>query len=506
MRRPLVLLGWACTTLALAGTAWYLAVDRAAPSWDDAWYLEVSFRLFWGLKRGLADLAAAYVSAFRIKAPLLTLLPLPLYAVFGASERVAYWVNLPLATLGAWAWSRAAATWWEEHPRRDGIAAVAAALTSLLPLGFALSRRFYVETLLTALLGLWAWRCAAARPDERREGARLGLLMGLGFLAKVTFPLFALALAWPARERLRPHVPRALLIGGVIASTWYVWNLPYVLGFAWKASFGSVAKDYVVGSSLSTHRVWLETVLRHALSWPLAIAMAAVLASAVACRRARLDAGTRAALWGLAPLAVYALSPNQEARLVSPILPLLGALSARAALSFESPAARAAASILLLGAGSWTWSRQTFLVTRENALDFSGTPSADPGWDRAALVHAVAASGGRVAAVAIEDRRLNANNLSSLAAARDLDLRFVNLGYAQTSAEAALIRLKDKSCDRLILVDGVPSAETVAFLNRANDGVGAAVRSGRIQARPLGSVPLAPGVTASLWELATISR
>lgn len=482
----------AAAAAALGATAWHIARNAAPPTFDDAWYLETSFRLFSALKAGPSSFAHAYAEAFRIKAPLISLVPLPLYALFGMGERVAVWANLPLAALAAWAWSRAAAEWWRGHPRARDAAALGGALCALTPLAYGLSRVFLVETLLTALLGLWAWRCAAAKPGNRREGWRLGVLLGLGLLAKVTFPLVAAGFAWPARERLRPHAKLALLVAVPLAATWYAANLPYVLGFAWSAGFGRVAGDYAGGGGLGARLDWAVAILRDALSWPLAAAMAAVGAAAGLSSREKPGAGLRAALWGLAPLLVYAAGVNREPRLVAPLLPVAALLAARAAVSFPGAAARAGAAALLLGAGLSVCAVRTFRTS---------SPSADPGWDRGALVDAVAAAGARVAAVALEDPRLNANNLSSLAAMRGLDLKFVSLGYAQTSAEAALIRLKDKSCDSLVFVDGVPESELPAFLNRANAGVLAMTASGKLKTKPGTKVALAPGVTATVLGL-----
>src|SRR6185312_3737707 len=200
---------------------------------------------------------------------------------------------------------------------------------------------------------------------------------------------------------------------------------------------------------------------------------------------------------------VYAAGVNHETRMIAPLLSVPVLLAARAALSLPGPA-RGLAAAALLGSGLWVCADQTFRAGPGRALAYNGAPSADAGWDRGALVDAVARAAGRdaVAAVALEHRNLNANNLSSLAAARGLPLSFVSLGYAQDSVEAALIRLKDKNASALVLVDGLPGSELPAFLNRANEGVAAAVRSGRLRAEPAGEVPLAPGVTASVLRLA----
>lgn len=499
-RRPII--GAAAATAAaasLGATAWHIARNAAPPTFDDAWYLEISFRLFSALRSGPLAFAREYADAFRIKAPLIALVPIPLYAVFGPGERVAVWANLPLAALSAWAWSKAAAAWWRGHPRGKDAAALAGALTALLPMLYGLSRFFLVETLLTALVGLWAWRCAEADPRDRREGARLGLLLGFGLLAKSTFPLLAAGFAWPARERLKPHARIALVLGGAIAATWYAANLPYIAGFAWSAGFGSVAGDYSAGGGVSARLGWLASIFRSGFSRPLGAAMAAVGASAI-LTGGKWDAGCRAALWGIAPLAVYAAGANREPRLVAPLLPVACLLAARAAVSFERPAARGAAAAVLLAAGLAVCADQTFLAGPPRALAFNGAPDV-PAWDRGALVDAVSASGFRVAAVALEDRRLNANSLSSLAAMRGLELKFVSLGYAQTSAESALIRLKDKSCDALVLIDGADESGSPAFLNRANAGIKEMALSGRLRTAPAGRAVVAPGVTATVLRL-----
>ncbi|MDD5301914.1 MAG: hypothetical protein PHS14_02310, partial [Elusimicrobia bacterium] len=296
-----VLASGAAAAAAFAATAWHLARNTAPPSWDDGWYLETSFRLWTALKSGPLPFIHAYENAFRIKAPLISLVPLPLYALFGMSERLAVWANLPLAALAAWAWSRAAAEWWRGHPRAREAAALGGALCALTPLAYGLSRVFLVETLLSALLGLWAWRCAAAKPDDRREGLRLGVLLGLGLLAKVTFPLVAAGFAWPARERLKPHAKTALLVSVPLAATWYAVNIPYVLGFAWSAGFGRIAGDYAGTGGLAARLDWLASLARDGFSWPLAAAMGAVAATASFSGREKPGAGLRAGLWGLAP-------------------------------------------------------------------------------------------------------------------------------------------------------------------------------------------------------------
>jgi hypothetical protein len=492
--------------LTLGAGAWHILLNAVPPAFDDAWYLETSFRLFHALKHGLAVFASEYASAFRIKAPLISILPLPLYAVFGTGERVAVWTNL--AALGAVcaAVHAAARALWPEHPRRDAIAALAASITALMPLLYGLSRSFIVEPILTALVAAAVWRVAAASRDKR-EGARLGALLGLGLLAKILFPVYLAGPVWLRRKELRPHLKKITLVAVPLAATWYAFNLPYVLGFAWSAGFGRIASDYSVASHGFTSRLvdFGAMLLGGALSWPLSAAMALSVAAA-SCRREALDDGSRLALAWAAPLAVIALGVNQEIRFVAPALPALALLAARSALSFDSRRARSATSALLLAAGSIVFVRQTFLLPAKEALPWCGAPSSDAGWDRGALVAAAADGGASVAAIALEHPRLNANNLSSLAASRGLELRFVSLGYAQTSLEGALIRLKDKDADRLIIISGIPEDRLPAFLNRANAGIAAAIASGRLPARLRARVPLGAGVEAAVYGIGKAAR
>lgn len=485
---------------ALGAGAWHILRNAALPAFDDAWYLETSFRLFHALKRGLPAFAGEYVSAFRIKAPLVSLLPLPLYALFGAGERVAPWANLAAHGAASAAAFAAARALWPAHPRRNGIAALAAAITAVIPLLFGLSRIFLVEPVLTALVAAAVWRVAAAR-TKGRGGADLGVLLGLGLLAKILFPLYLAGPAWLRRKELRPRLKTALLTAVPLAATWYAFNLPYVLGFAWSAGFGRIAADYG-GAAAAPARMlsYAALLFGGALSWPLSAAMLAVIAAASA-ERGSLDDGSRIALAWAAPLALFASGVNQEIRFAAPALPAFALLAARAAMSFDSRRARAAAAAALLGSGTLVFVRQTFLVPPSSALPWCGAPSSDAGWDRGALVTAAAEGGAKIAALAVEHPRLNANNLASLAAARGLDLRFVSLGYAQASTEGALIRLKDKDADRLIMVSGIPEESLPAFLNRANAGVGAAVLSGRLPATLRARVPLGGGVSAAVYAL-----
>jgi len=501
--------GWRAAAAAvgaavLGANAWRIASHQGAPSFDDAWYLEVSFRLLSAADQGPAALAQAWTEAFRIKAPLLSLLPLPLYAVFGPGEKVALWVQQASLVLG---WASVYGLGRRLYGEKAALAAVCAA--ALTPLLYGLSRVFLVECVLTTLVVAFHWAVLELRPERPRDGVLLGLLFGLGLLCKITFPLYVAGILFLERDRFRrDSTVAAGLAASILAGSWYAFNLPYVLGFAWSAGFGRIAKDYG-GSVLASPGLALafwKGAGREALSFPFLLASVALAALAWRLRRAGWTPGRAEFLlasWFLLPAAVFTLGVNKEIRYLAPVLPAAClALGAAAAWAAERGAGLLVALCLLLPMK--VLATQTLGLPPGAALIYNGPPDRDPGWDRAAVLESLrldAGAGPAVAAVAYEHPAFNANNLASLAAARGMRLSFVSLGYAQTSLEAALIRMKEKDVRYLVLVAGHPAQAAPGFLNVVNDGVAALAGTARLPARRLGLLALAPGMTAVLYRL-----
>ncbi len=485
----------------LAANAWHIHSQAAPPAWDDAWYLENSFRFYFTLKQGLLPFCLEYVQAFKTKAPLISLLPLPLYALFGPGERMALWANqfcMGLTLLFVYRIGK------RLYGERAGLAGAAAA--ALIPLLYGLSRVFLVESLLTALVSCSAWALLEARPEDPRAGAKLGVLLGLGLLAKSVFPLYLLWPLWLRRKALAPHSGTALAVGGLIASTWYLFNAVYVLGFGLSAGFGRIAHDYgsasLAPAALSHYAASLG---QDALSWPYLLAAGALALAAWRQRRNRgLGPAERFLLaWLLLPLGVFTLGVNKDIRYLAPALPALAVALGASAGSFSRTRWKTLLVLLLLLLPLGQLARQTFGFPPGPALAYNGPPSSDPGWDRSALVEAMAktASENSVIAVGLEHRLLNANNLASLSASRGHPFRFISLGYAQASAEGALIRLKDKGADLLVMVEGKLPEDLPAFLNRANPGVQQAINRGRLPAKKLARIPIRDGLQAVLYRL-----
>ncbi len=256
--------------MALTGT--YIYLDRACPGWDQAWYLQVSTQLFYALRDGgLPAFVDVYVHAFTIKAPLVSVLPLPFYALFGPTEDAALLVNLVwMVALQAGLYGLGAAL----YGRRRALWAVA--IFSLLPLTLRLRHEVLVEYGLAALVVLFVY--ALWRSDGlRRRGweLALGARLGLGLLMKVSFPAYTLAPAgliviWRLRDdgrrawrRLPLDAALVLLPGLALAATWYAFNWRAILIFAHSTSWGEIAHDYSIGPALALDtigRYWQQVI------------------------------------------------------------------------------------------------------------------------------------------------------------------------------------------------------------------------------------------------------
>jgi len=241
----------------------YLIADTRPPTYDDAWYLENSLIFYHRLTDdGIRGFARAYVSSFGTKAPLISVLPLPFYLVFGTTYHAALLVNalfivvtnIFLFLLGRRLFSA-------------GVGVAAVLFYQTMPLAYGLSRAFMADYGLAALVIVWLYYLAASeRLTNGRINFLLGVLLGVGLLMKILFPAF---IAGPllvvllytrrnkpaAREeqfwlwRLSSRWPlMAIVIPGLaIASTWYAFHIGTILRYAWQGAYGEIGEQYGFG-------------------------------------------------------------------------------------------------------------------------------------------------------------------------------------------------------------------------------------------------------------------
>jgi 4-amino-4-deoxy-L-arabinose transferase-like glycosyltransferase len=336
-----------------SATILWLALDRAPPNWDDAWYLTNSLIVYDALSRGgIAGYISELNSVFGFKAPLIAALPTPFYLIFGRRWHAAYLVNIASMALLFFAMYRIARRFLNTRA-----AVLSIAVAGTMPLLYGLARWFLVEYALTALVALAVYILIEGGLEESRTALLFGCVCGLGLLLKVSFPVYilpALLYAWiGSRYRLRLLVLTSLACL-TLAAPWYASHLRPVLANAADAGFGASAAVQgtgaiftfraigvylarVAGEGLSSYYAWLTALL---------IAWAALRPGGRAFLRSFVSKPlVFVPLW-LMPFALFLFGGNKDVRYIAPVLPAFCLLTAALA-DFAVP--RNAAGNLLAG-------------------------------------------------------------------------------------------------------------------------------------------------------------
>ena len=172
-----------------------------------------------------------------VRPPLFPASATPMYRLFGWTSDIATMVNVVYMAILLVATFGIGKRWGGR-----GLGMVSVVLLALFPMFYAMSRHFYLEFALTAMVALSVWLLLATDGFQRR-GASLffGLSLGLGLLTKRTFAVFAIgpvivailaagllpALWQRLKQRPRIYWKRLLLalLGGlVLAAIWYLPN------------------------------------------------------------------------------------------------------------------------------------------------------------------------------------------------------------------------------------------------------------------------------------------
>jgi hypothetical protein len=329
-----------------------MQTNTAPPPWDQSWYLQTSEDLFYALQEhGLPGFLGTLSHAFGgMKAPLISLLPLPFYFTIGHGKDSIIAINLALIVIFCFIFFRLVRELAGPWP-----ALVAVMISSTMPLTIGLSRQFLVEYGLMTLVTGWLffqWRSDYFRSLSHK--IILGIILGLGLLMKASFPLFiagpvmlGLYRRWQEEKFILKKwvYDFALigLIGAAIASIWYLPNALRVAKFAFSAGFGSLATDYSFGipwawETLS--RFW-QIIINLGIStyygalllamlalWVIQSLLSRVLRRELSATRHsyKQDSVIFLLLWFVIPFLVLSLGVNKDYRFILPALPALGAL------------------------------------------------------------------------------------------------------------------------------------------------------------------------------------
>jgi 4-amino-4-deoxy-L-arabinose transferase-like glycosyltransferase len=325
----------------IAGNAYYFHKSATPTFWDDSSYLDGSLQLFNAMvERGIPGFLDAFSHLYGNKAPLVCALPTPLYLIFGRYYDPRFLVGASVLILMSIYVFKMGQTLWSA---KEGL--LAAAIVQTMPLMFGLSRQYLVDYGLATLTVIWMYYLLYLRHSLLTKTCiRLGFILGLGLLMKVTAPLY---IALPTviifldifRKTGDSASRRRLIIGSfyltatatLVASIWYVPNLKSLLTFGVSASYGRLALNYGSADvvSLAVIRQYWFTIVVCALSsyyFFLLVVLGGlrpILGRNVKPQGNRVDTIVLLS-WVLIPLIATTLAINKDVRYTAPFLPAIG--------------------------------------------------------------------------------------------------------------------------------------------------------------------------------------
>jgi 4-amino-4-deoxy-L-arabinose transferase-like glycosyltransferase len=170
-----------------AVNVYYFYRSQTPTFWDDSYYLSGSLQLYDALTgKGIPGFVSAFSHLYGIKAPLISVLPVPIYLIFGRDCDPRFLVGIGFVILMSIYLFRLGASLWSP---REGLLAVA--ILQTMPLLYGLSRQFLVDYGLATIVVMWMYYLLCSRSITAVGTiVRLGILLGIGMLMKVSFPLY----------------------------------------------------------------------------------------------------------------------------------------------------------------------------------------------------------------------------------------------------------------------------------------------------------------------------
>jgi len=235
--------------------AWVIP-SRYYVGFDESWHLEISQQLYYSLvDYGVLGLLWKFIHAMQAKPPLVSLLPVPMYLLFGNQAWIGTAVNLIWLVLLNVYLFRLVRHFWGEGP-----AFIACVSLQTMPLFPGLSRMVMAEYGTTALVIMFMYYLFAGKPSLRRA-VYLGIVLGLGQLQKVLFFSYVFfPLLWSIYAEFKENQGRAkyclslwLLTAGItlwLSAPWYITNLRPVWEYTFRSTYADTANVYRYGACL----------------------------------------------------------------------------------------------------------------------------------------------------------------------------------------------------------------------------------------------------------------
>jgi 4-amino-4-deoxy-L-arabinose transferase-like glycosyltransferase len=465
------------TTLLVAPSIVWVALDRSIWPWDPAWYGEVSVDL-WAAVRGEPSWAGVMTHAFGAKPPAIAWFGqvfVPLRHVFG---REATSLLLSVITCEAISIVLVYRTLERTTGRLGGI--VGALTLGSAPLFVAMGHEYFAEPIQT-VSSAWILLILASSSSWRPSlvYAQVPGVLAFGLLCKLSAPIY---LAIPAAAALLLSASRGPRIAGgqppwrdravvasaaaslalvVGAAAWYGINLHAAVEHARAASAdtGLYGVNHGFGIELLQ---WFTRTRRIAFLPPVAalllVLVVAGMGRGLPRRQRPSPLDTRIVLAGatgltlVGVLAAFASQPNNEVRYLLPILPNIAVLLGLA-LSAAGSARFAAAACVVLVAQFGLVTLQSFGVFHPSWLVSYRLTKPSPKTTMARQLDAIVdetctpSTAYKINMVGVAYPWLNANTLEMLAAERFAEsgryCYYTSLGYASSDPSADWRRVLD---------------------------------------------------------------
>jgi 4-amino-4-deoxy-L-arabinose transferase-like glycosyltransferase len=343
---------------ALANGVW-IFLDHTAPAWDQAFYLTDTLQYRFAFAAdGIHGLLSAIHSKDPAHGPLFTTAMLPFFYAFGNAARSGLILNLALALVFYVAAGQIAWIVFRNWVSRLLAILLVATMPALVGLYHEVLQDFLLVTLTTVSVLL------LLRSDRFRDRwltIALGAAMGLGTLAKVTFPVFVIGplivvlaqalITAPRGEGdsrlgpLRPQITNVLWAAAlylVLVLPWYLTNLSETLDYVRSTTSGPLSEGVGPTNPFTFHAVMSFTtgVLNQHVSWVIALAGLVAIALCIPAllrllrRRPRdverLSQLALLASWALIPYLLLVTGHNQDPRLIAPAMPAVAIIVAGA--------------------------------------------------------------------------------------------------------------------------------------------------------------------------------
>jgi uncharacterized membrane protein len=285
-------------------------------------------KFFLGVQESLSQAATALLSgADRDYPPLVRVLTIPFYAVFGRSTDTAvmvngvFWIILIFSTYGIGK---------RIFSKNAGL--LAAFLVSMYPITFGMSRQYFLDFALMAMVSLGVYTLLLTNSfTNKRNSVIFGIVFGLGMLTKWTFiffiigPLTYTMIKIPIAKHTSRYSLHSLILATALTAAWYVPNRDFLIRLLDNATVrGAIEGDPGI-YSIQSVLYYVFSLINDQISLFYFIFF---IAGMILLSKKSRDGNLIPILWIALPFIVFTFIGNKEARFMMPILPAVAIVSA----------------------------------------------------------------------------------------------------------------------------------------------------------------------------------